>query len=658
MKKVTLKSMTLINFKGHRNRVVEFSEQTNIYGKNASGKSTIFDAFTWLLFGKDQFDRKDYEILPKGLDKVDAVVTAEIEVDGRPYNLRRELHQKWVRRRGTSEEVYDGNETLFYVNNVPLKASEYKARVDMIIDETVFKLITNPAYFLSLNWTKQREILFQIAGTLSDAEIAATSPEFTALMDSLSGKSFAEFKKEIAARKRKLKEDLENIQPRIDQTTRLMPEAKDVEQLNTELAGIEKQITEVEDSIADRSAAIRTQYEGVQQKQKDINMLKSQQQELVFKKKQEAQNAQFEGNQKRAVLDGNLKTATRNLEQVRRDKGNSEIKVNNLKRQVTSKEKEIETLRDQWHEQNKAEYKAQDGCLTCPVFNITCTDTQATAKHEEAQEKAKNAFFESKQKKLDNINSEGADKGKELNALNDSVKEAEKQLKNDTDAVNEAEIEVQKIQEELKAMPIMAVATVIQEELPEWNDLEKEIKDIQATIQEVKPVDNADLLEQKKELTAKRDALKDILSKQALIPQYEAEVKKLAKEAAELAQQIADIEKQEFTIAEFTRAKIEESEARINSLFRIVKFQLFDKTIDGNEFECCIATNLKNVPISATNTAEQVNAGLDIVNTLCNFNNVTAPIFCDGRESVNDIIPMSSQIINLVVTRDPELVIN
>lgn len=658
MKKVTLKSMTLINFKGHRNRVVEFSEQTNIYGKNASGKSTIFDAFTWLLFGKDQFDRKDYEILPKGLDKVDAVVSAEIEVDGRPYNLRRELHQKWVRRRGTSEEVYDGNETLFYVNNVPLKASEYKARVDMIIDETVFKLITNPAYFLSLNWTKQREILFQIAGTLSDAEIAATSPEFTALLDSLSGKSFAEFKKEIAARKRKLKEDLENIQPRIDQTTRLMPEAKDVEQLNKELSEIELKITTVEDSIADRSAAIRTQYEGVQQKQRDINALKSQQQDLVFKKKQEAQNAQFEGSQKRTELENNLKNATRDLETARRDKGNSEIKVNNLKRQVTSKEKEVEILRDQWHEQNKAEYKAQDGCLTCPVFNITCTDTQATAKHEEAQEKAKNAFFESKQKKLDNINAEGLQRGEELNALNKSVEDAEKQLKNDIDAVSEAEIEVQKIKDEIKAMPITAVATVIAEELPEWNDLEKKIKEIQATIEDVKPVDNADLLEQKKELTAKRDALKDILSKQALIPQYKEEVKKLEKEAAELAQQIADIEKQEFTIAEFTRAKIEESEARINSLFRIVKFQLFDKTIDGNEFECCIATNLKNVPISATNTAEQVNAGLDIINTLCLFNNVTAPIFCDGRESVNDIIPMSSQIINLVVTRDPELVIN
>lgn len=658
MKKVTLKQMALINFKGHRNRVVEFSEQTNIYGKNASGKSTIFDAFTWLLFGKDQFDRKDYEILPKGIDKVDAVVSAEIEVDGRPYNLRRELHQKWVRRRGTSEEVYDGNETLFYVNNVPLRASEYKARVDMIVDETVFKLITNPAYFLSLNWTKQREILFQIAGTLSDAEIAATSPEFTALLDSLSGKSFAEFKKEVAARKRKLKEDLENIQPRIDQTTRLMPEAKDIEQLNKELSDIELKITEVEDSIADRSAAIRTQYEGVQQKQRDINALKSQQQDLVFKKKQEAQNAQFEGSQKRTELENNLKNATRDLETARRDKGNSEIKVNNLKRQVTSKEKEVEILRDQWHEQNKAEYKAQDGCLTCPVFNITCTDTQATAKHEEAQEKAKNAFFESKQKKLDNINAEGLQRGEELNALNKSVEDAEKQLKNDTDAVSEAEIEVQKIKDEIKAMPITAVATVIPEELPEWNDLEKKIKEIQATIEEVKPVDNADLLEQKKELTAKRDALKDILSKQALIPQYKEEVKKLEKEAAELAQQIADIEKQEFTIAEFTRAKIEESEARINSLFRIVKFQLFDKTIDGNEFECCIATNLKNVPISATNTAEQVNAGLDIINTLCLFNNVTAPIFCDGRESVNDIIPMSSQIINLVVTRDPELVIN
>ena len=110
--------------------------------------------------------------------------------------------KKWVRRRGASEEVFDGCETLYYFNDVPLKAAEYKARVDLIVEESVFKMITNTAAFLSLHWTKQREILFQIAGTISDVEIAASDLRFAELMEMLTGKSMVDFKKELSARKK------------------------------------------------------------------------------------------------------------------------------------------------------------------------------------------------------------------------------------------------------------------------------------------------------------------------------------------------------------------------------------------------------------------------------------------------------------------------
>lgn len=661
MKNVTLKSMTLVNFKGHKNRTIDFSEETFISGKNASGKSTIFDGFIWLLFGKDQFDRKDFEIHPtienKRLDRVDSEVSAIIDVDGRVMSLKRVLHQKWVRRRGSSEEMFDGDETLFYMNDVPLKASEYKARIDMIIDETVFKMITNPAYFLSLHWTKQREFLFQIAGTISDQYIAASNPAFHALLDSITGKSFADFKKELAARKKKLKDDLELIPSKVDQTQRLMPEAKDVEQINNELKQVDAEIATIDEQIQDRSSAIRKQYEEIQQKQKDINALKTQQQDVVFKENEASQKLGFEANQKRSELENKLKAAISKLGSAINFKDASEIKLNDLKKQAKEKEKEIEKLRLKWHEENAAEYKAQDGCLTCPVFNITCSDAQATGKHSEAQEKAKNAFFGAKQHMLNTISAEGSLKTDELNKLNNSINEAEKQFQNDTEAVNECQIEFEKVQSEQKSSSTWTPAPIVPEELPAWQELDKQIKAIQATIQDVQPVDNSALLEKKKGLISKRDELKDILSKQGLIVTYKEEIKSLEAKASDLAQQIADVEKQEFTIADFTRAKIEESEGRINSLFRIVKFQLFEKTIDGNEFECCTATNLSGVPIAATNTAEKVNAGLDIISTLCHFHNVTAPIFCDGRESVNDLLSVKSQLINLVVTMDPELVI-
>jgi len=193
------------------------------------------------------------------------------------------------------------------------------------------------------------------------------------------------------------------------------------------------------------------------------------------------------------------------------------------------------------------------------------------------------------------------------------------------------------------------------EELSEWVKLAEEISAIEATISEVKPVDNSDILPRKQELSERRDNLKQKLTDRETIARLQQEVKRLHAEGSSLVQQISDLEQQEFTVAEFTRAKIEESEGRINGLFKIVRFKLFDKTIDGNEFEACIPTNTFGIPIAATNTAEQINAGLDIINTLTQFFGVKAPIFCDRAESVNEYITAGSQMVFLRVTKEKTL---
>ncbi|MBP7398205.1 MAG: AAA family ATPase [Chitinophagales bacterium] len=65
--KISLKKLSLLNFKGIRQRTIEFNDVTNIFGKNEAGKTTLFDASLWVLFGKDSTDRKDFAI--KTLDE-------------------------------------------------------------------------------------------------------------------------------------------------------------------------------------------------------------------------------------------------------------------------------------------------------------------------------------------------------------------------------------------------------------------------------------------------------------------------------------------------------------------------------------------------------------------------------------------------------------
>lgn len=181
MKQVTLKSLTFVNFKGEKERTTNFNaDVTTISGGNGLGKSRHFDAFIWLLFGKDTKDRKDYEVKTRingqELHNVECSVSGVIVVDGEEITLKRAFVEDWVKPRGQVERVFKGNHTECWWNETPVKVGEYTKRIEAIIDSSVFKMITNPAFFVNMDWKLQREQLFQLAGTITDAEIASQSP--------------------------------------------------------------------------------------------------------------------------------------------------------------------------------------------------------------------------------------------------------------------------------------------------------------------------------------------------------------------------------------------------------------------------------------------------------------------------------------------------
>lgn len=671
MKTVILKSMTMINFKGHKNLTVRFGSETVISGENATGKSTVFDAFTWLLFGKDQFDRKDYEVIPtidgKQLDRVDTEVSAIINVDGRASELRRVLRQKWVRKRGTSEEVFDGCETLFYISGVPKKAGEFKKEIDSIMEETIFKLITNPSIFLALHWTKQREFLFQMAGLSDYGFIIDGNPGFKILLDKVDAgtteakvidSKLADYKKEISAKKKRLRDDLDTIPAKIDQTTKLMPENKDIAGFEAELKQVDNKLADLDLTLSDRAAAARLQYDAIQARQKQINDLKAKQTDLVNKAAESAKQAAFNENLERRNLVNKVYEAEVELTNLRTNCDIIKRRISGLEGKRGNLQLEIDNLRKRWADENAKEYAESTACLTCPIFGHECFDPTAIVKHEGANGAARIAFMEAKDKRLESINAEGIGKTGELSEVDKSITASNDEYSVLLSRIAKQESVLNNLKSVLNSTPLTEPAAIIPAGVPGYLELQSEIEAISATITEVKPIDDAGVSARRAELTSKRDTLMAEISKKGLIDTYNKEITKLKEQASGLAQQIADIEKQEFAIMDFTRAKIEECEGKINGLFQIVKFKLFDRTIEGNEFECCTATNKSGVPISATNTAERINAGLDIINTLSRFYNVTAPIFCDGSESVNTYLKAGSQMAFLKVTKEKVLTIN
>ena len=308
-KKVTLKELTLKNFKGIRDLAVKFGEVTTIAGANATGKSTVFDAFTWVLFGKDSNDRTDsgkgaFTVKTVGPDgnpilKLEHSVTAVLDVNGEEVALTRTLTEDWVKPRGKAEVELKGNTTHYFCNGVEIKAGAFQEKVTAITEEQLFKLITNPAYFPSLDWKTQREILLRIAGGVTYEEVAAGRADFAAILSLLSGKDLAEFKQEIAYRKSRIKEGLGKCPIEINAIDSVTPEAPDYEALEAEKVRLSAELEEVETAITDVAETARKHYEGVQGKRKAINDLRNQQQDIIFRARQAAQKEGYEKNAKR-----------------------------------------------------------------------------------------------------------------------------------------------------------------------------------------------------------------------------------------------------------------------------------------------------------------------------------------------------------------------
>ena len=232
-KSVIIKKMEFLNFKGIRNMTVEFGrELTNILGQNGIGKSTVFDGFTWLLFGKDSHDRKTFNI--KTLDangvvipRIPHEISAVLLVNGEEIELCRKYNEKWTKKRGSAAEEFVGHEEERLYNGVPCSVKEFNEKISAICSEEVFKFITNPLFFTSQKMDVQRSMLFRMAGGISDEDVAQDNADFESLLACLTGKSLDEFKREISAKKRRIKTEVEMIPSRIDERKRDMPEEED-----------------------------------------------------------------------------------------------------------------------------------------------------------------------------------------------------------------------------------------------------------------------------------------------------------------------------------------------------------------------------------------------------------------------------------------------
>lgn len=643
---IELAKLELLNFKGIKEKTIEFGKETNIFGRNETGKTTIFDSFTWLLFGKDSTNRSDFNI--KTLDKngefihgLDHQVTGILLVGGKKVILRRLLKENWVKKRGSAEAIFSGNTTEYFINEEPKKEKEYKEYINSLIDENVFKLLTNPMHFnVNTSWQDRRKILLSIVGDVSDEEVISNSEKLKDLPGLLNDNSIDSFKAIIASKKKKLNEQLKAIPIRIDEINRNLPvlvENVDYKALEAERAAIKGELNVIESQLESQQRIA----DEFTKRQSELSVKKNKLKDLEIQIEKDSMRSLNEMNMKLMELGYKKDTLER------KNKQDAEI--------IAKNQDEIQKLQDEM-QKYRDEYKVvfEEPFNEPDRENFVCPTCKQNLPKEDIERQISGMlanYKSNKLKRLEEISNQG--KWRKVKV---------EQLQDESDSLNIAiqnnEVELAKLDEEIKATQAVLNAEKNKElnvdyrSNTEYASLEDEIKKIEKNLL---PVNQDGRVRQKREeLQDRLQEINTVLSNKQVIEDSKSRIKELEDEERIFSQQIAELEGQEFLAEEFIKAKVSMLENKINNTFKYVTFKMFDIQINGGITETCQAL-IKGVPFADANNAAKYNAGIDIINALSKFYGTTAPVFIDNREGIIELIETDSQIINLIVSKEDKI---
>ena len=638
---IRIYNLKLKNFKGIKDLEIVFDgKDTNIYGKNATGKTTIFDAFKWLFFDKDSNDRKDFNI--KTLDEnnnpihyLEHEVEATLIIDGQDMNFKKMFKEKWIKKRGQEQQEFSGHETSYWIDEVPIKKKDYEEKINSIIPESLFKLITDPLFFNNqMSWKERRELLINISGsTITDENILNSDDKFTTLKENLEGRSIEDYSKVLAAKIKELNNDREKIPIRIDELTKTLITEHNInyEDLENEKSMCNEELQKIEAEMTD----IQTRARENMKKADQLGIAKNELNNLKFRLEVEHNNKYSHD----AMKLQNEKVLVEN--QLR----NKHEEYENRGQKIDQDTKRKEDLYKKWDEVNKLTLEYDPDKFICP----TCKREFEAEQIEEKKKEMETNFNNHKKAEKDAINTEG----QTINARLQENTAAREQLQKE---INELDTKLETINKDLETIENQqfGVKDFDVTSLPEYQEKQKEIEKLQEMVNQMVADDTTEIQNRKSSIIGQINNIDRQLNERDVQEKTKARIEELEKQEEEIAQKVQELESQQFQIEEFTKTKVELLENAINSNFEIVNFRLFKTQINGGLEECC-DTLVNGVPYSDVNNAHKIIAGLDIIKTLSKFYNNSAPIFIDNRESINTLCTIDAQIISLIVTEDTKL---
>ena len=628
--KIELKTITLQNFKKSRNVTINFTHNVVISGGNETGKSTIYDAYLWCLFGVTNRPDTTVQTLDSKnnvIHKLETSVSLVINYnDERDIKIERRLSERY-KAENTVEEKFLGTTQTRLIDDVPYSVSAFRDKLNSLCNFDDWFLLSNINIFWSYKVDERRRILMSLAGEINESELMQNYPAvYKGVM--IEKKELSEMLKQWNTTRKKANDELQTIPAKV--------QAQDALKVVDDFDVVEEDKKKIDLQLADVDAALQGVVTNTAEQQEYENKLATENDK--YNKARE----QWQTNHFQMVDEAfkNVTAASESLHEAKRlQKEHSDTHVNN-KTKISELTNEFNKLMQQWKDVNEKEFNFAKTDV-CPVCGRPYTDEMK----EQEYENAVNEFNTHKSNKLTEIQNKATEIHNQITVLkglvntyllvtsvsdNNNIKTRQETYNN---LVNK--------RSELQSLTW--------EQSSEKADADASLKAIVAT----KPLLVVDTTHEenklkKKELTKKRDDLIKRLSGRDNNKRIEEEKVKLDKRSRELAQIVADCNEVIRQIKEYKKNKIAVVESKINSFFSLIRWNFYEQNItNGDEKEICKAIDRNGVDYNSTNDGTVINMGIDIINGISKAKDIYVPLFVDRKESVENALPSIQQAIYL-----------
>lgn len=648
MSNVVIKSMRIQNFGSIKDLSIDFGRKTLISGRNESGKTTINDAYSWLMTNKLANGGQADGIRPHdkyGTEDDNAVISvlAVLEIDGEEKEFLKEQRKEFTQKTGK----FKGNNNLYFINGVPKKENEYKAYIEeRIARPERLERCTNASALLNMDTKKRREVIFDLVPDITNADVAATDPCFSGIPKKLADCTLDELiqsvRYQINGRGRGdkgLKGKQEELPARIDEAQRQIVDTAEyslaISKLQKEIAVLDEQEKSLDDVMA-----------AYDQKSKDILDLKFEQSEIVHKANEGLVRQRKTLDNEIFSLEQDKKSAENSLRMAEMDLKHASMGVDRHTAEIKQAQTDWKTYSErEYPEENLESIKAEqfdESSLVCPTCGQELPAEQAEEirsefEHKKAvrikgEEDARERFYQQKDKKLTEI----AESGNKAAA---DLKESKKALSEAEDKINELKQKITTL-----AMEIQQKNTELSE-LPESVDLSDNAKyqsiSIKIILVEKALHEMNNGSERRREINrARAEKTAEISKLQTLIVESEKaqdRVDELKEEQRNVGQLLADCQQELDLLRDFQKAKCDMLTEAANKMFMFVKWRLFKMNQDGEGYQEVCEPMIENEPYGRRlNHGSRALAELDICNTFQNVYGVSLPLFVDDFDGITE----------------------